>query len=397
MYTFDFLLNFNDKNITFEEIKYIKQKGIGQYLFEMGIEFSKTLESYDLIDNNLNNIGYFINYKTKSEKNLFYFRDCSKNFVNFENAKFYRVVLLCLCNLDELMKFFLFKNELKNIMDKDSIYTKHFAEIANDLWSIDDKETNVNLFVNLMKEIQKTNKNNIFQNIKLLIEFLILNLHNEQKIDNSEKNLTKQTDLSEIYGSYDEIQQNFYLYNDSNIGNLFFFDLEIKYHCKSCGQTYYQYSVECTLEINLEEVKKKNLEAISIYNILDCLKKEDNSICECNQTLEKNISFIKPPKFLIIIIKKEEDENIKFLLEKSININIYSYMSKSISLYGIKKSYELVSFIQNKLNFFCKSKNGNDFFKLEGKNINKKLNFNNSNKSNYKINVPYLLVYKKKE
>ena len=28
MYTFDFLLNFNDKNITFEEIKYIKQKGI---------------------------------------------------------------------------------------------------------------------------------------------------------------------------------------------------------------------------------------------------------------------------------------------------------------------------------------------------------------------------------
>ena len=116
--------------------------------------------------------------------------------------------------------------------------------------------------------------------------------------------------------------------------------------------------------------------------------------------MEKNISFIKPPKFLIIIIKKEEDENIKFLLEKSININIYSYMSKSISLYGIKKSYELVSFIQNKLNFFCKSKNGNDFIKLEGKkinDINKKLNYNNSNKSNYKINVPYLLVYKKKE
>ena len=74
-----------------------------------------------------------------------------------------------------------------------------------------------------MKEKEKLNSKDIFNDIKSLIEFLLLRLHDEQKTDNNKKRIkNSETKLYVPYNSEEELYNNFYSKNYSLIQQLFF-------------------------------------------------------------------------------------------------------------------------------------------------------------------------------
>ena len=87
-----------------------------------------------------------------------------------------------------------------------------------------------NLCINFMKAIQEISKNShILENIKSLIEFLLLKLHNEQ----NKKNKNFITTLDKMYKTDKDIKE-FYKINESFIQKSFFFEMEFEKHCYFC-------------------------------------------------------------------------------------------------------------------------------------------------------------------
>ena len=390
-YNFEFIMQFNEQEIVCEEIKYIKQKGIGQYLEEIEVDFSKKNQSYDLINNDFKYIGYFINFNAK-QKNL-YSLNCSRDLKHIENSEYLIGILLCLFNLESFLKIFHYKSELVNLIDEDSMFTKYFYEINKDLWSIDDKESNTNLYTNLMKEILKSNNINIFKDIKALIELLLLELHDELKTDNNGKKIKKKSNLHK--NNY-EINDNFFSENISDIKKLFFIDIELERTCRNCHASSFNIIERCTLVFDLEQIKLQNLEQIDINNILDCTNENEGDYhkCKCNSQVKSNTKFYHLPKYLIIIIKRKENEDIKFSIEKSFNIDIKKYMSRNAP--KIRTYYELVSLIQNNINTICKSNYENEWYKFDGKHVMENMSNKKFNIKKNTISVPYLLIYQNK-
>ena len=288
----------------------------------------------------------------------------NKNIQYIEYSDYLIGVLLCLINLESLYDFFLDKNQLINIIEEDSIYTKYFYKITQDLWNYDDKENDNNLYINFMKEIKKSNIKDIFNDIKSLIEFLLLRLHDEQKTDNNEQKIkNSEPELYVSYNTEEELFNNFYSKNNSFIQQLFFFDLQSNYYCENCQIGGLQYYVNCILEFNFEQMNNKLKERIDIYDILDCIFEEDN-FCECGQPIKIFRNLNNCPQYLIIVIKKNEINDTKFSIHE--NINIKKYISNNY--FDKKIHYELVSFIQNCLITFCKSPVDKQWYKYEGKN-----------------------------
>ena len=278
------------------------------------------------------------------------------------------------------------------MIEEDSTFTKYFCEINKDLWSIDDKESNTNLYTNLMKEILKSNNINIFKDIKALIEFLLLALHDELKTDNNGKKMTKKPNLHK--NNY-EINEDFFSENTSYIKKLFFIDIEFERNCRNCHTSIFNISERCTLVFDLEKIILQNLKQIDIKNILDCTIENEGDYykCKCNNQFKSNVKFYQLPKYLIIIIKRKENEDIKFLIGKSFNINIKKYMSRNAT--NIETHYELVSLIQNNNNTICKSNTENEWYKFDGKHVMKNIN-NKKYIIKDTISIPYLLIYQNK-
>ena len=123
----------------------------------------------------------------------------------------------------------------------------------------------------------------IFNNCKLLIEFLLLHIHNEQRKENKE-NFVKLDSLR--YNSKEQIEKDFYKYNNTIIQKLFFFETYHQYYYNECKSgDYPNYRISCVLEFLIEENKKE----ININDLLDNLSQREN--CEiCKQTTLQSIT-----------------------------------------------------------------------------------------------------------
>ena len=97
--------------------------------------------------------------------------------------------------------------------------------------------------------------------------------------------------------------------------------------------------------------------------------------------------FISIPQYLIIIIKRNENNDFHFKLDENIDIKNYIGSNEIIDI----SNYTLISFIKNNLISFCKSPINNQWYKYNYKQ-------NNLQKSKNIIEdkaIPYLLIYKK--
>ena len=388
-FEFEFLLQFNDEEIINKEIEnYIMKKGIGKYLNDIRVDFSKINESFDLINDDLKNVGMFINFCKKNKIDIWYPNNM-KNLQYIEYSYFFIGVLLCLVNLESFQILF-DRDELINFIDEDSIFTKYLFYIVEDLlWISNDKDKNNNLYMNFINEIKKSSDSkDIFRDIKQLIELILLKLHNEHKFDENKQRIKNiETKLEEKYENEEEMISNFYSINDSGIQDLFFFDLVSE--SKFLDENKFKYYVTCTMEFDIDQIKKK---FINIYNILDCMN--ENSYSNSSESI-KIRKFIIIPKHLIIIIKRKENNDCQFNFNESFQIDIKKYIEKKDKDENINiTEYELVSIIKDYLTTICKSTKDNLWYIYEGK---KESNYNKVFDFKEMSFMPYLLIYKIKD
>ena len=283
-YIFEFLIIFNEcENIYEELVQYIKPLGIGEYLNEMGIHFSNPNELFYLINRDLKMIGIFINYNIN---NKYIWRPkYLKNIVYIDSTNFCKGILQCLVNIKPLKDFFLDRKQLNKIINDNCIYTKIIYEIFQDLWYRNDEnnyDNQNNLYNKLINEIKKEcESNNILQNIKSLIEFLLLKIHNELKIANS--------------GQRNEN-------NSLIIQQLFLFELEKRFYCPNCEKMNEEYYIKCILELDIDQLSYKynNGYIINIHNILESLV--GDMYCKCGKSInnQRRLSHSKDLKQLLV-------------------------------------------------------------------------------------------------
>ena len=367
-YIFEFLIKFDSEDIAKIEIEKILKKGIGLYLDENDINNQSV--SKNLNDNDLKSVGLYINFQGNDQNNDIlkpeYTKIIKENKISYLNG-----ILQCLANIELLKKYFMNRELLKGIFDEDTIISKYFYKIIQYMWSLDNEEEKNNIYEEFKSKISELSpKENILDNPKLLIEFLLLKMHNELKTDikNNKNNKNEILKLDTIYSGRESIQEEFYKLNNSKIQELFFFETEKN----SFDDNNKKFAINCTLDFNLGNIlNKKKKEKITISKFLEDFNKDDQrKISSC-------------PKILIIIINHEEDKNIHFEIEEE--INIINYVSKSNKN---NTKYQLISFIENNSKTFCKSHVNNKWYKYKKGNQVEKGDIKQKNK------IPYLLIYK---
>ena len=386
-YIFEFLIVFNENKSIYEEFtKYIKPLGIGKYLSEMGINFSNKELIENLINKDLKKLGFFINFFPKNINNV-WTPTYPKNIEYKESSDFLIWILNCLLNIEPLKNFFLDRNELSKIINNNTIYTKLFYEIFQYLWYWNNDKQN-NLY-DLRKQILKESDSNIFEDIKSLIEFLLLKLDIEQKNNNLSQTIENEPfKLEKIYINIEDIENILNSSKNSIIQKNFFFEFVTNYDHQCNEKFQEQYCIKCTLEFDINKIANilEKERPINIYDILNNLIKDN--ICQSENLINHFEKLKTFPKFLIIIIKQKENNNFSFNLEEFINIAKYLY-DKGLECFS---NYELISFIKNKSETICKSPVNNNWYIYKDNKIEKQENlFNNPFE-----NIPYLLIYKNK-
>ena len=366
---FEYYINFNDEKIMKEEIqKYIIKRGIGSYFNDIVLNPSN--ETFNLINYNLKLFGSCINFKNYNNKIDTKYR--LKALKSDKSLDFYNDVLLCLVNIVQLKNFFCNREKLINLIEEDSVFSKYLYKIVQDMCLDINEEKNKNdIYINLKNEIiNKSESNDILNNIKLLIEFILLRIHNELRTDqNGKKIKTKFITLDKIYQDYNEINKTFYPINKSIIKDLFFFEIEMNYKCQNCKHYEEVYFLKSSIDFDITQKSNilKNKKIISIYDLFGLEENKKCIMCNKDCLLRRIINTC--PKILILVIKLDKNP-IKFNAETDINISEYSSKKNYLT------RYELISFIQNYSITFCKSEQ-NVWYKYEGENIKQIKDFNN--------------------
>ena len=251
---------------------------------------------------------------------------------------------------------------------------------------------NNDIYYSLISDINSENNenSNLFNNCKLLIEFLLLQMHNEQRKENK-KNYIKLESLR--YNNKEEMKNDFYRNNNTIIQKLFFF--ETKYYCtcdKCKSEDFTNYLINCSLEFKLEENKKE----IKINDLLNNLTQK--KVCaKCSKkTLKLVTKFNSCPQYLFIIIKHNNKLKVNFKHIEKIDLKNY----KTIDNNDVSE-YILVSFIKNppieeeKKDgiLYCKSPVNDIWYRYEGLKC-EKTNINDIIKK--EKSIPHLLIYQNK-
>ena len=378
----EFIVKYYNEQMMYKEIRdNIMPNGIEVYLNIMSNNHeNNNLEQKSLYDLNLNNIGFYINLNNKEINNI-KITEYSKGLEYFPNTYFYSGIIQCLVNIKPLREIFLNKQFLiNNKFIENSPITKKLYIIFQDKWYW---TNNNEIYGSLINDI-KNEDSNTFYNCKLLIEFLLLNIHNEQRKENN-KNFVKLDSLK--YNSEDEMKRDFYENNNTIIQKLFFFETMNYCKCEKCEiGDYVSYRINCVLEFELEINKKE----ITINDLLDSLSQMKECVICKKKSLQLVTTFSSFPQFLIMVIKN--NHKLKDNFKHNDKIQIKNYFN------GINE-YELVSFIKNppikeenkEGVTYCKSPVNNEWYKYEGTKCGK-TNINDI--INNEKSIPYLLIYK---
>ena len=373
-YYIQFLIRYNDKNIMETEIKEkILNTSLKHYINFMIIFMNKQPKLYDI---EFKEIGQIYN----SENKDFLILESSKypqaiEVDNQEDININKIqsLLLCLANIREIKDFI---NSKPNKIKNDYPFLFNFFQILRIMWKFDSKFIGIyakdyeSIFFNLLFQIRDLSKSqiniDIFDDIKILLEKVILNLQND----------LYKLEKGKDFNYKDEIFQSEKQLNNLNekttfLQDLFFFKIElIQTLDKQEGKGYYQ---KYYLEFDINEEYKKSFDILYLFDKLNETNGKINII---------NRKLISLPKYLIIIINNNKKINFK-LFPKNI-MDIEKFCKENIN----KTKYEFICFIDINSTTFFKSIINSKWYKYDGKinvinNINNGIEFQNG--SNFVI------------
>ena len=389
IYKAEFVLEYNDKNIMINEIdNYILREGIEIYLHhEMKIDFTKKEKQNLMGRKNNKKIGKFICLNENINVKIFNPVIHSRSLESSEGTFYFNGVIQCLVNIGPLKELFLNIYELndKKIIQEKKIITMNFYKLMNYMWNYNQLNNNdEGQSIIFLTEIQTLSQDlTLFNNIKLLIEFILLSMHYEQKLNDN-------IDLKIDY-KIDEIKKDFYKFKNSFINDLFFFELGSADNCL-CNNNFI--STHYMLSFDDDKLYKQLIN--QTINIETLLSHPNIKLpCKfCNKFKKTKITFKSFPKILIIYFQQKKDNNIKFKYKMEIDLKKYSLNYKD------NARFELISMIKigqkKEIKTYCKSSKKDIWYKytesIDQQKI-EKIQLSNDIE-NYKI-VPYLLIYQK--
>ena len=252
------------------------------------------------------------------------------------------------------------------------------------------------------------------ENQELLINFFLMRLHNELnkcegEIKANEEIIIDETNKDLTVKLFTE---NFGKNNMSLISDLFFGTYYSNFVCNICGhngfnfQSYiygfyslsqvfqYKYMTCQNNQNTLYMNKMINLKEINIYDCLyfDQQIKSNFQICNsCHKRVPHNFQnniYIAPEIYSFVFNKNDLMPNINFLIEKNINIILFSEVK-------INTKYELIGviyyFSPNRYISYCYNVIDNKWYCYDDENVKIKDSFQEVISGNY---IPYMLFYK---
>ena len=382
-----FFITFTDtKTMEGEIINKISSIGVETYI---NLMFLSNKEPYKIYDMDFNTIGTIIKININKKNSLIISDEYSyKNYNEPDLVKIHSL-FICLSNIKELIEFTPKRSNEIVIKDKNNKVditfllnffavlriikkenTKYYKSIKNDNIILKKYSDVYSIFLTQIQDLstkENINKENIFNNLDLLIKIIILKL--QKQLYQSETKNNFDYDDKTVFQNIEDLNR---INNKKTIiQNLFFFEIEIiKEGCKCKKNKSYQFKYY--LEFNLNENDKNS---IKIDDLFIKLKKTENcEICQKEKRIKKKL--ISLPEYLIIIVNATTKDIITYL-EKKIEIK------KICNIKGKIPDYELISFIESNNCPIIKSDN----------NIWKGCNSGEETLSQ-KRKMPNLLIYK---
>lgn len=353
-----------------------------------------------------------------------------------EKIKELNAILQCLCHIDELANYFIYK--FKNIEKKQSYSLYHqsgncltdsLKNIFEKLWpkikrkyqneqiisKIEDSKEFLEMIYNVKPEYTENKEN--------LLEIILLRLHQELNTANSINNQNEIKAEINIESAFKNYLRIFCENNKSIISDIFYGTYYEITFCKQCGNSFYifkpyiygfyflneiyQYktSGNNTLYMN-NNISFLNINEINIYDCLifdqrlqdyQQMMNNNQQICNfCNTNAfctYKNIIYIAP-KILTFIFRYNIIflQNIKFVIQEMININeIYQFVENPVNI-----KYYLIGMVYNVFEghyvAYCKNPVDKQWYYYDDNNVEKKGGFQEIYPS-IAYRFPFLLFY----
>ena len=347
-----FFITFTDtKTMEGEIINKISSIGVETYI---NLMFLSNKEPYKIYDMDFNTIGTIIKINIDKKHSLIQSDEYSYKIYNDHDLIKIHSLFICLSNIKELIEFTPKRSNEIVIKDKNNKVditfllnffavlriikkenTKYYESFKNDNIILKKYSDVYSIFLTQIQDLstkENINKENIFNNLDLLIKIIILKL--QKQLYQSETKNNFDYDDKTVFQNIEDLNR---INNKKTIiQNLFFFEIEIIKKCKCKENKSYQFKYY--LEFNLNENDKNS---ILIDDLFIKLKKKENcKICQKEKKIKKKL--ISLPEYLIIIVK-DTTKYITTFLEKTIDIKKFCYIAEK------KIEYELISFTD--LNF----------------------------------------------
>ena len=431
----DYIIMFDDKQSMNNEINFIKQKGIKQYLIEKYLNFEDDSLQYLPNSDNTSTVGkIYICNKEKIDyninNNIIYSRNSSNlndiinnyQYINNFNYQilpcragldnigatcYMNATLQSLCNIPKLQNYFLYNNELYQMPN--AILSKAFGDVMRNLY--DRNKNKVSYAPKHFKEII-SEMNPLFRGVaandsKDLILFLLEKMHEELNMPinyNPEPNIS-----NELM----EFRKGYYSVNFSIFQQTFIHEVESRIKCCNCGFEVISYNAYNFIIFPLEKIReqKSQIQPQGFYEVTlnDCFEinqmkeyLQGDSEVYCNGCrkicVAENYSTLNTcPDILIIILNRGKGIQYEVNFDFPMRLDLFNYVKEK----NKNTQYELISIIVHT--------GGSDmsghFFSYCKSNIDKKwYRYNDSRvdmlDDNYQITIknvglPYVLFYQK--
>ena len=421
MYQIQYLLSFNNNLNINDIINDIKKAGsIDEFLLQMCLDLTKTNNTQLIINENLKQIGIFINFiqNKNSKKNE---PMHTKGLQNIGATCYMNATIQCLCHVTNLKKYFQNREQLFNdIKNKNAPLTKSIFELFNNLW-IDSSNFHSNYykpinFKNLISEM-----NPLFQGIaandsKDLILFIYETVHNEiNKINQYNINDLIYTQLPQELTTF---RSNYYPNNSSIIMKIFYFEQQSIITCLNCQKEKLSYSIGNILIFPLEKVRefmiRKSQNGFQNVSLENCFEQNEESELfnganqiYCNNCQRDSDALMKynlytSPEVLTIILNRGKglEFDVEFSYPLKINIDKY-VLNKNQS----NNNYELIGVLTHigpsgmagHFIAYCLSPNDKKWYCYNDASVNKVDDPRIDSQKEEYSGLPYVLFYQKIE
>ena len=296
--------------------KIILTSDIKSYINFMIIIKDQSSKLYDIY---FQKIGRFINLH--NNKKIEILKENAHPYIKrmYEEDDIVQAILACLVNIKEIKDYI---PNGKNLIRSDS-FLFHFFQILRIMWSYKKKymDKNVKEYIGIfdsfmfqLKDFSFTPNINIFKDLKLLVNIIIMNLQKEfYKLDYHEEFIYEDGIL------LNQAKLNILNNNKTLLQDLFFFRMKISqmHKVKKEIENIDEYYLKYFLEFDIKEDDKSSIDIIKLFKKLE----EEKIKLENKEEMIIKRKLISLPKYLIIIINnKTKNKTLKSFLKKTINI-----------------------------------------------------------------------------